>query len=57
MNRIFKPCEILIPDGCDMGKWSDVACDQFSYQPEYWDALTAVVGEAQSTLRLKLPAA
>lgn len=57
MNRIFKPCEILLPDGCDMGKWSAVACDQFSSQPEYWDALDAAVGEAPSTLRLMLPEA
>ena len=57
MNRIFKPCEILLPTGCDMGKWSVVACDQFSSQPEYWDALDEAVGDAPSTLRLMLPEA
>lgn len=57
MDRIFRPCEILLPTGCDMGKWSVVACDQFSSQPEYWDALDAAVGSAPSTLRLMLPEA
>ena len=57
MNRIFRPCEILLPKDCDMGKWSVVACDQFSSQPEYWDALDRYVADAPSTLRLMLPEA
>lgn len=57
MNKIFRPCEVLLPDGCDMGKWSVVACDQFSSQPEYWDSLDKSVGDAPSTLRLMLPEA
>lgn len=57
MDRIFRPCGLLLPACCDMGKWSVVACDQFSSQPEYWDALDAAVGGAPSTLRLMLPEA
>ena len=57
MERVFRPCELLLPANCDMGKWSVVACDQFSSQPEYWDALDAAVGDAPSTLRMMLPEA
>lgn len=57
MDRIFRPCELLLPGPCDMGRWSVVACDQFSSQPEYWDALDEAVGGAPSTLRLMLPEA
>ncbi len=58
MERIFRSCELLLPAAdCDMSKWSVVACDQFSSQPEYWDALDAAVGGAPSTLRLMLPEA
>lgn len=57
MDRVFRPCGLLLPAPCDMGKWSVVACDQFSSQPEYWDALDAAIGGAPSTLRLMLPEA
>lgn len=57
MDRIFRPCGLLLPKDCDMGKWSVVACDQFSSQPEYWDALDKSIGNAPSTLRLMLPEA
>ena len=32
----FQAGEILLPR-CDLEKWSVVACDQFTSQPEYWD--------------------
>ena len=57
MDKIFGPADILIPADCDMAKWSVVACDQFSSQPGYWDALDRYVGDAPSTLRLMLPEA
>ncbi len=40
-----------------MTKWSVVACDQFTSQPEYWAELESTVGGAPSTLRLMLPEA
>ena len=40
-----------------MEKWSVVACDQHSSEPEYWKALDGYVGNAPSTLRLMLPEA
>lgn len=57
MDRIFRPANILLPKNCDMRKWSVVACDQFSSQPEYWEALDKSVADAPSTLRLMLPEA
>ena len=35
--NIFLPADILIPDVESMEKWSVIACDQFSSQPEYWN--------------------
>ena len=40
-----------------MEKWAVVACDQFTSQPEYWEAVEKTVGDAPSTLRLILPEA
>ncbi len=62
MNEKFKklgfyPADILLPKNADMTKWSVVACDQFTSQPEYWETLDKLVGDAPSTLRLILPEA
>jgi len=57
MSKIFKTADILIPQGCDMKKWSVVACDQFSSQPEYWERLESEISGAPSTLYLMLPEA
>ena len=51
------PAEILLPRAADMSKWAVVACDQFTSQPEYWQAVEETVGEAPSALRLVLPEA
>lgn len=54
----FGPADILLPrSGTDMTKWAVVACDQFTSQREYWQAVEETVGEAPSTLRLILPEA
>lgn len=62
MNEKFKhlgfyPADILLPKDADMTKWAVVACDQFTSQPEYWQAVEETVGDAPSTLRLILPEA
>ncbi len=58
MYNALRTAEILLPrEGVDMTKWAVVACDQFTAQPEYWDAADALVGEAPSALRLILPEA
>lgn len=53
----FYPADILLPKDTDMQKWAVVACDQFTSQPEYWEAVEKTVGDAPSTLRLILPEA
>jgi uncharacterized protein (DUF1015 family) len=53
----FYPADILLPRDADMTRWAVVACDQFTSQPEYWEAVEQTVGEAPSTLRLILPEA
>ena len=57
MKRIFDRADILLPQNCDMTKWSVVACDQFSSQPEYWAALEAANAGVPSTLHLMFPEA
>ena len=55
MRVPFKRGNILIPKNVDMEKWSVVACDQFTSEPEYWKELDSIVGDAPSTLRITLP--
>lgn len=55
MNCIRVP-QILMPKkGTDLYKWSVVACDQFTSQPEYWKDVEDTVGNSPSTLNLILP--
>ena len=53
----FYPADILLPCGADMKKWAVIACDQFTSQPGYWQAVETAVGDAPSALRLILPEA
>lgn len=53
----FIPADILIPNTKEMNKWSVVACDQYTSQPEYWQRVRKFVGDAPSTLQLILPEA
>ena len=54
----FSPADILLPkDGTDMTKWAVIACDQFTSEPEYWQAVEEQVGDAPSAYRLILPEA
>ena len=48
--------EIMLPkEGTDYSKWAVVACDQYTSEPEYWDEVEKIVGDAPSALRLMLP--
>ncbi len=49
------PTLYLPGPGVDLKRWAVVACDQFTSQPEYWQAAEQQVGVAPSTLRLVLP--
>jgi len=55
MKIPFRAGNILIPKKTDMTKWSVVACDQYTSEPEYWNEVTEIVGDAPSTLNLTLP--
>ncbi|MBE6611541.1 MAG: DUF1015 domain-containing protein [Ruminococcaceae bacterium] len=59
MKNCFKPADILLPEfAADAGKmhtWACVACDQYTSEPEYWNDVEAIVGDAPSTLRITLP--
>ena len=55
MNIPFKRGNILLPKNVDMTKWSVVACDQYTSEPEYWNEVNEIVGDAPSTLKLTLP--
>ena len=48
--------EIIFPSkDVDLTKWACVACDQYTSQPDYWNKVEEIVGDAPSTLRLMLP--
>ena len=53
----FLPADICLPDfhTVDAEKWAVIACDQFTSEPEYWEACDAFVGAAPSALRLVFP--
>ena len=53
--NIFKPANILIPTKTDLSKWSVVACDQYTSQPDYWEKVSQLAGDSPSTLNLIFP--
>ncbi len=55
--KVFKSADIMIPKNVDNTKWSVVACDQFTSQPEYWQDAEKIVGDSPSTLNLVYPEA
>lgn len=55
MKMPLKKANILIPKDIDMTKWSVIACDQYTSEPEYWKKVKKLVGKTPSTLNLTLP--
>ncbi|MGH0054228.1 MAG: DUF1015 domain-containing protein, partial [Sphaerochaetaceae bacterium] len=52
----LKRADILIPKATvDLSKWAVVACDQYTSEPEYWEQVRQIVGDAPSTLHLIYP--
>lgn len=51
----FKKTNILLPKNAIMTKWSVVACDQYTSEPDYWNKVEEIVGDSPSTLRITLP--
>ncbi len=54
--RYLKSANILLPKkGCDLSKWSVVACDQYTSEPDYWSEVEKTVGNAPSTYNITFP--
>lgn len=52
---IFNSADILLPQNIDFSKWSVVACDQYSSEPEYWKRAKEIAGDSPSTLNIIYP--
>lgn len=50
----FLPADILLPKK-GFEKWSVIACDQYTSEPEYWQRVKETVGDAPSALNIILP--
>jgi Protein of unknown function (DUF1015) len=47
---------ILLPrPDVELHKWAVIACDQFTSEPEYWQEVAELVGDAPSTYHITLP--
>ncbi|MBQ1955579.1 MAG: DUF1015 family protein, partial [Clostridia bacterium] len=57
MRQLFSPADILIPKEELLEKWSVVACDQYTSEPEYWDRVTAATANVPSARHLIFPEA
>lgn len=55
MNCLHVPKMLMPREGTDLYKWSVIACDQYTSQPEYWKETEKNVGDAPSTFKLTLP--
>ena len=53
--KTFDKANILIPHNIDYTKWSVVACDQYTSQPDYWNEVEKNVGDSPSTLNIIYP--
>lgn len=55
----FKRADILLPkfsnDSEKMKKWSVVACDQYTSEPEYWNEVFKITEKSETTLNLIVP--
>jgi hypothetical protein len=49
------PTVLLPKTGIDLNRWAVIACDQYTSEPEYWQAVDQLVAEQPSTLRLVFP--
>ena len=55
-NNCIRPAHMLFPaEGVDLTRWAVIACDQYTSQRDYWQAVEALVGDAPSTLHITLP--
>ena len=55
MKLGLKEAKILLPKTDDYTAWACIACDQFTSEHDYWDALKEQVSGKKTTLDLVLP--
>ena len=55
-KQFLYSADILLPKK-DFEKWSVIACDQYTSEPEYWAETEEIVGNNASALRIILPEA
>ena len=54
MEKFLSPANILLAK-TDLTKWSVIACDQYTSEPEYWAETEKTVGDNPSALKIVLP--
>ena len=54
MEKFLSPANILLAK-TDLTKWSVIACDQYTSEPEYWAETEKTVGDTPSALKIVLP--
>lgn len=54
---ILRPADILLPQDCEMEKWSVIACDQFTSERAYWDRVAERTAGSPTTLGMIMPEA
>ena len=54
---IFRSAGLMIPRQESLSNWAVIACDQFTSQPEYWEAVRTQVGTQPSSYHLIFPEA
>ncbi|MBQ6847662.1 MAG: DUF1015 domain-containing protein [Clostridia bacterium] len=54
MSNYLTPANILLPKK-NFSKWSVIACDQYTSEPEYWEETEKIVGNECSALKIILP--
>lgn len=53
-KKLFYPADVLLPKE-DFESFSVIACDQYTSEPEYWQAVESFVGDKKSALNIILP--
>lgn len=53
--KIFNTADILIPQVNEPEKWSVVACDQYTSEPEYWEKVKEITNGSPSALNIIFP--
>lgn len=51
----FLPADILLPKNKDLYRWSVIACDQYTSEPDYWEKVKDIVGDTPSTYHMVFP--